>query len=634
MSTLISTPQFDPDGGKEMPEELAALRFHASSQHQTILAAREVVRCREAYMGRLDEGETVLPWKPSLMHPKIHELVERFTSVLTDSRPKFEPHPRNDEDEILAKALLAGTEFEWERQRMDLKMQVAARGVLTDGTVHLYTGLNGDGELDTRIASSFAWVPDPSATMDDDLAYGFFSFSMSTAEIERRWPDYAGIVFEKVGTATAPLRDNNTFNQIQPGFGRTGQFGTLMGSGLSTATPMEFSSPQTMRAQQGRKFRVEEWWFARGEDRELTVHLDDRTEQVIQLPGMGRLRRLYVIEGHYCPELDSAVTGERLFDHGMIPTSRIVAINLLNEYQGLPYIQPLLDTAEQLADIDNQIMGNVRLMMHPIWVVPFESRIDFSKFFSAPGMVLPYRAPHKPEAHTPPALPAYVFQLRQIKEKEFDDAGGMNDISRGNYSGGLEDVSGKAVQLLQRPSYTRMKPIQLSIEYALTRWGQQTMCNMMQFWPEERWRRVLPFDIQDMPLPWLEGMTPEGSGSVDKYLPEIRMEAGSNLPENQEAKNGLVFNLHDRGGFGPPGTEPAIRNLLKGTKYPDADHIAQEAALATQQMQMQQMMMQAQAPAPGKEAPPGTGDKATGAERSPAEDQAVMANPNGQEVGV
>jgi hypothetical protein len=183
-----------------------------------------------------------------------------------------------------------------------------------------------------------------------------------------------------------------------------------------------------------------------------------------------------------------------------------------------------------------------------------------------------------------------------------------------------------------------MKPIQMSMEYGITRWGQQTMCNMMQFWPEERWRRVLPFEIQDMPLPWLSGedqMLGEGKGSVDKYLPEIRMQAGSNLPENQDAKNGLVMNLFDRSAFGPPGTLPASRELLKGTAYPDAERLAQEGAAAQQQMMMQQAMMAAANPQPqanGK-SPPKSGDKAQGGVLSPAEDQQVMQSTNGQEVG-
>jgi hypothetical protein len=632
VSVDLLTPQFNPDS-TETPSELAALRGLALDHHRTILAAREIIRCRNAYMGRLDDGETVLPWKPACVHPKVHEIVERFCSVLTDSRTKFEPHPRNDEDELLSKALLAGTDFEWERQRMDLTMQIGARALLIDGTTHLYTGLGVDGELVTKLLSPFSWIPDPAATSDTDLAYGFARLTMTRSEIEQRWPDLAGLIFERVHHGTAPLRDDNTFNQQAPGWPGQGTYGTLQGTGLSTATDMEFSSPQAPSGKQGRRYRVEEWWFARGEDRELTIDLADGDTSVIQLPASGG-RRMYVIEGHYFPELD----GPNPFDHAMIPVCRLSAIQMLGEYMGLPYIQPGLDTAVQLADIDNQIMANVRLMMHPIWLVPFESRVDLAKFFSAPGMVLPYRAPHKPEAHTPPPLPAYVFELRRIKSEEFDNAMGINDISRGNYSGGLEDVSGKAVQLLQRPSYTRMKPIQMSMEYGITRWGQQTMCNMMQFWPEERWRRVLPFEIQDMPLPWLSGedqMLGEGKGSVDKYLPEIRMQAGSNLPENQDAKNGLVMNLFDRSAFGPPGTLPASRELLKGTAYPDAERLAQEGAAAQQQMMMQQAMMAAANPQPqanGK-SPPKSGDKAQGGVLSPAEDQQVMQSTNGQEVG-
>jgi len=607
-----------------MPSELGALRSLALDQHRQVLAAREVIRCRNSYMGRYYEGDTVLPWKPQAVHPKLNEVVERFRAILTDSRAKFAPRARNDEDEILAKAAIAGGDYEWERQRMDMKMNVAAGAVLIDGTTNLYTGLDSNGRLMTKVLSPFSWVPDPSATSDDDMTYGFVDFSMTRNEIEKKWPQFAGIIFDRVHNGTAPLRDENTYNNVSVSPQSPGSYGSLASASqvaAGTSSPMEFSTPQTPFGRQGRRYRVEEWWFGRGEDRELTVNLADGDTTRIEMPST-QGRCMYVIEGHYFPELD----GPNQYEHGMIPVSRLTALLLQNEYHGLPYIQPLLDTAEQIADIDNQIMANVRLMMHPVWLVPYESRIDISKFFSAPGIVLPYRAPHKPEAHTPPALPNYVFELRRLKQEEFDRASGLNEMSTGSYSGGLKDVSGKAVALLQRPTYTRMRPLQMSMEYAVTRWGYQTMCNLMQYGDEQLWREILPEDIEDMPLPWLE----EGRETVDRYLPEIVMESGSNLPENQDAKNSLVFNLADRQAFGPPGSPTASLELMKGTKYPDAEGIAARADQAQQQaMAQQQQAAMQQAPPP----PPGGANKALGGERSPEDEMNVMANMDGQEVG-
>ena len=624
------TPQFDPGSGM-MPSEIAALCSLALDEHRQVIAAREIVRCRESYMGRYYEGDTVLPWKPQAVHPKLNEIVERFRSILTDSRVKFAPKPRNDEDAILGKALISMADYEWERQRMDLKLNVAAGAVLIDGTTHLYTGLDADSRPVTKVLSPFAFVPDPSAHYDDDMAYGFIDFGMSRNEIEKKWPEFAQIIFDRVYSGTAPIHDENTFNAIGTNYQQLGGSGTLASAAQNaagTSSPMEFSTPQNPSARQGKKFRVEEWWFAKGEDRQLNVDFADGSQAMVEFPAT-QGRRMYVIEGHYFPELD----GPNPYEHGMIPVARMTALTLMNQYHGLPYIQPLLDTAEQIADIDNQIMANVRLMMHPIWLVPYGSRVDISKFFSAPGLVLPYREPHKPEAHTPPPLPQYVFELRRIKQEEFDRASGINEISSGSYSGSLDDVSGKAVQLLQRPTYTRMRPIQTSMEYGVTRWGYQTMCNAMQFTPEETWRKVLPEDIEDMPLPWMEPMRE----SVDRYMPEIKMEPGSNLPDNQDAKNGLVFNLFDRQAFGPPGTPEASLELMKGVRYPDAEQIAMQGAQAQQNMMMQQQQaaMMGQPPEMGAPPPaPGGANKALGGERGPADEQSVMGDLSGQEVGL
>lgn len=578
-------------------------------------SSRHWKKCRSAYAGRLYDGIRLPAWKARGCHPKIYEVVESFAATLTDQEPKFTPKKRHDEDSLLASVFFEASDYEWERQRMQTVMQVVSRAMLTDGHVFLYTGIDHKNKLFTRPLSVFAFKPDPASENDTDMTYGVVETSMSKAEIEQSFPDVAQQIFDTVTPSASGIQPSQE-RQPLPGQSFGPSYGSVVDTS-GTSRPTEIVSTQDRVIQRHtNRYRIKEFWFTEGGERELRLTLDDNTEEVVQMPG-SRGRRIILVEDRYFPELDT----DSPFLHGQIPVTSFPCIKLQGEFWGHSYIYPLIDTAEQIADLDNQILNNVKLMLNPAWLVPVESRVDPKKFFGSPAMVIPYRHPFKPEPHIPPALPNYVFELRKLKQIEFDTASGLSDISRGQFSGGLDDVSGKAVALLQKPQYRRMRPIQRSIEEGLPRWGYQTLCNAAMIYDPQLWETLLPADLVPV-VPMLPWFQPGYQGDPNEYVPEIKMEAGSNLPPDAEAKASLAMNLYDRAGFGPPGSPPAVLQLLKGTSWPDAEKIATQVG----------QMMAAMPPQPNTGPPSSQGDKNLGADRGPEGDRAVMNSPEGQEA--
>lgn len=624
MATILS-PQFEQGADTQTERELKALFDLADEAHKEVERTRHWARCRAAYAGRLYEGLRMPAWRARGCHPKVNEVVESFAATLTDQEPKFVPKRRHVEDTQLASIFFESADYEWERQRMQSKMMVLARAMLTDGGGYLYTGIDHEGNLFTRPLSCYAYRPDPAAESDLDLTYGIVDTTMSKAEIEAAFPDCAQEIFDTVTPSSRASDANRAVDKFPGRMNGPVYAGNIVDS-AGTERPTEvISTQQNSTERYTDRYRVREFWFTKGGERELRLTLDDGEEAVVEMPG-SKGRRCVMIEDRYFAELDM----DSPFIHGQVPVTNFPCITLQGEYVGYSYIYPLIDTAEQIADIDNQILNNVKLMLNPAWLVPLEGRVDPKKFYGAPSMVIPYRHPYKPEPNNPPALPNYVFELRKLKQQEFDTASGLSDISRGNFQGGLDDVSGKAVALLQKPQYRRMRPIQRSVEEGLPRWGYQTLCNAIQTYTPEKWTRILPAEMEPfVPLfPWFQ----EGyEGPLDEYVPEIKMETGSNLPPDSEAKASLAFNLFDRAAFGPPGSPPASTELLKAVDWPNAEAIV----AAAQQFQIPMMPPQG-SPAPGTEGgapePPGGQNKALGGVRSPESDMAVQANENGQEV--
>jgi hypothetical protein len=73
---------------------------------------------------------------------------------------------------------------------------------------------------------------------------------------------------------------------------------------------------------------------------------------------------------------------------------------------------------------------------------------------------------------------------------------------------------------------------------------------------------------------------------------DVRAVATSKTPMSRAAKQQQLFDLYDRGVFGPPGSPPANITLLKRIEFGDVDKIAEEQQAYLAQQQQQQMQME------------------------------------------
>ena len=619
MATPLETSL--PLGGNDTEEQIKRLVSAARANHDKMAQVRQWDRANRAYLGLLYSEVEMPDWKAKGVHPKIWEAMQRLTATLADRNPTFFPRPRGPEDKLLSECLVAATDYEWERQEMQSKYVVAIRTLLIYGNAFFYTGVYPelrDDDLFTRVLSPRSWWPDPAATSDDDLTYGVLNSHITKSELVRIvGKEMARRILSEVSPSVhGPVEQ--TREQTLGGPGGIVDHGTVdpfSGSSFNSSFKSVIGG-----AKFGSDSRLEmkEIWLKE----EAEIELDDDFGSLVVTVPKGR--RVYLIGDRYFPEFNEAMDQPNPFVHDQIPVIRMSCEELIGEYYGQGRVLPLIDSAEQLADIDNQILNCARLMLNPVWMVPVESGINHESFYQYPGMVLPYRNGAEPKAVPPPPLPDYVFRLRDIKQREFDDASGISDVSRGSFEGGLDDVSGKAVQKLQDPMFTQLRPIARNMGRGIGRWGFQTACNAIQSWDEEKWRRVLPEPLASMPdLPVLNPEFLQRVLDGEVLLPEIRMEEGSTLPSDRDRRASQAYNLYDRGAFGPPGSPGAAYEILKAVEYPNADEIAQSVAQFAQTQ-----------PAPMAAPPEGGGgvtDKALGGEPT-AESEAAMMGGSDQEV--
>jgi hypothetical protein len=584
MSTVVG-PDTAPDTNAQALKKLRDGAVKAQSEMRSV---RQWDRMKRMYMGHFwydDRGNKIeFPsWKAKSGNPALWEIAQRMVPVLTARKPKFIPTPRGDEDDTMARMLGFGVDFEWERQSMRRKIATESKMALIFGNGLLYTGVHPglrSDDLYTRVLTPYEVYPDPSATSMEDMTYCWFRFSVTKRQLAAILGPYGKKIFPQIAQRGSLSKSDDSKFRIRGGsWGDQPLVGTIQASPTGTASDTEIIGPQSAHFYgDERHYTLWECWLPEADDSDVAQVVDG--EEIV-LPVKGKGRRVLLIEDQYFEEMDT----ENPFKHGQIPLSVMSVDEFPTEFWAQSYLLPGADRAEQIADLDNQFSNHIRLTMNPGWKIPAQSNIPAGTTYSYPGMQLLYVHPYEPTQFDAPEIPSGAFQHRATLKRELDDAYGVNAISRGNLDGGITHTSGTTVNALQAPSSERMSVVLSSLEDSIGRWGYQTLCNLAQFWTEDKWRRVLPAEFAQTPLPWdvVDPQTGQQADvDYDGFMPDIKMETGSSLPEDKATKLSTAFNLNDRGAFGQAGAALAAKEMLTAAEWPGKEQIVQHVAMEQQ----------------------------------------------------
>lgn len=618
---------------RDLQEVFCGSRDRAVEHKKKIVEKGRWKECRDAYHGeQWAQTKKDLPgWKSSLVSAEMFGAVERLVPVLTDQKPKPAVSPEGQEDNSVSAYLMRALDREFEAQNVDTVLPPVLRDVLTLGTGFLHTGvepgIGKDDDLYTRRVSPWNVYVTPGATSDRRPNATWVHNRMSAAEIWCYYPpDIAKAITDESPNASN-LRVENEADYL--GAGNSSDVDpTFYNSGTSTQTAAGTGSFESSSTDGPGSIGIDgeqKWDFWEGylEDPQTQwVNVDDQDEngqpltRRVQVPVYPHGRFVCLIGDTYLPKLDRP----NPFPHRMSPLIPIRCYDIGN-YFGLSFIMRALDTDEAINRIDNQILNCIALTLNPVIVVDDDSNIDFDNFAPFPGVVIKKRRDSKIEFVPPPPLPQYVFSQRSTLKRALDDTLGISDISKGNFSGQLDDVSGTAVQRLQEPTYTRVRAILRNMEKGLTFWMRQTVANMIVFRDDSYWQRLLgpyldPTTGAPGPYPW----TQWNESDLAK-LPDVKMSVGSSLPSDKQARINNAINFYDRQVYGPVGSPTAVDQVLKAADDPDREKIVREAEAHFAMAQAQMLAQQGQ-PTPNGGAPPGL-NKATGSGASPAETQGI-----------
>lgn len=189
----------------------------------------------------------------------------------------------------------------------------------------------------------------------------------------------------------------------------------------------------------------------------------------------------------------------------------------------------------------NQIIESKNRMSKPQLVAP-KGSIDPKKITTEPGQVIEYRpglAPPQPLPLQP--IPSYVLQELDRCIMDMEDISSQHQVSRGDAPAGV--TAATAISFLQERDDSLMTTAYQSVDDGWEKIAKQTLSHVVQFWDTERTVSVTGVDGS------FDALVLQGS-ELEKGT-DIRMEAGSALPESKAAKQAFLLDLMKMGMIDP-----------------------------------------------------------------------------------
>jgi hypothetical protein len=560
--SALPTQLTDSRTNDDLVDVLMSLREEAEQARKVVESARFWKDVEDSYYNRLLQDFPTPEWMSREVAPMTWAAVEHVVPTLTDSRPRLLINGRGPEDQLAVKYLTLAVQQEEDRQGMPVFWGKSVRDTAIGGTSFVLTRVemvNGRFRLRTESLSRWSVFADPSATSDVDLGWVWIKRMVRGSRLCQHFPDKAAEIMDRASngkiSGSSPSMAAIAANGISPNptWGSVGQLGSL-----------EFQEITRTSGRANPLNQYYELWEGYFADRTM-IPLELAMEQQSGAPS--------VI--HPMDETGAIVTmvGDLIvhaidnpFSHGDIPLTRAVCYDLPGQYYGMSFIESLLGPHRMLTRIDNKVVDQMTLAGDPVIIMDDDSGLDGEDDYQAPGKHLPLKPGSRYEIVPAAPLPQYYWNLRAAKAQDFKDATGQQDVNRGQVSGSSEDMSGKAIDLLQEPGERRLRLFQRNFESTVSRWGRQTVSNLIQFKSREDWLRLLPPGTQQ--LPW-DGWKPDDF----REWPDVSMAVGSSLPVNKTARQNAIIQKLQAGLYGRPNSVDAVRMANEEMESPSTDDV-------------------------------------------------------------
>jgi hypothetical protein len=226
------------------------------------------------------------------------------------------------------------------------------------------------------------------------------------------------------------------------------------------------------------------------------------------------------------------LTKQYPYIHGEFPFSKLDFIET-GKFYGESVITDIIPLQREYNRTRSQIIEAKNLMGKPKYLAQ-KGSMNPNQITSEPGQVIFYTPGfNEPKEMQHAPLPNHVLQEVQQLQEDIDDISGQHDISRGKNPSQV--TAATALSFLQEQDDTKLSDAITSLEECVEKLGKHILAHVSQYWTTERTVQIMGADGS------FDAQVYKGAslgGNLD-----VRVEAGSALPQSKAAKQAFVMDL-------------------------------------------------------------------------------------------
>lgn len=264
-------------------------------------------------------------------------------------------------------------------------------------------------------------------------------------------------------------------------------------------------------------------------------------------------RRITVANGVLLFESDDIGFGNEDKTERELPFFPFIHIVIPGRVAGQSIIENLIPVQRERNKSRSQIIKNKDLLGSPPWVAEEDSLIN--EIEGEAGEIVYYSADAKnpPRMEQPPSMSADVYKNIDQCDEELFFISGQGEASHGSLPDG-QKLSGVGLSILQEQDDTKLSPTVQNFERCKAQYMSYILKIIKFKYSIERTVKYSGTNSQ------LEAVTFKGSELTST---DVRVVAGSALPQSKAAKQEFVFSLIDKGVLNPEKDQQKILNLLE-----------------------------------------------------------------------
>ena len=186
---------------------------------------------------------------------------------------------------------------------------------------------------------------------------------------------------------------------------------------------------------------------------------------------------------------DEEKTKKTFYNHRQLPVVPVPCIKDEARFWGRTPMEACEKIQDSIDFYDREIETNVKAVGHPQTICQWKNILNIKKLTNAIGLVLPVRDVNQIKRLEAAQLPPHIPQQRETKKFEMDKQTRTFDVSRGEKPGGVPTATGMA--LLNEAGARSAVAMVAMKKQAMARLAEQVYSLCLQFWPEEKWLRIL-----------------------------------------------------------------------------------------------------------------------------------------------